>query len=112
MSILKPTNRWRADIGEDTDFTEEAITETERILDQFQQRLTEKDKTQESILLEVKHVILELNKLDNVHGTGKFPNLICTMERDELAEFIETCAKSAGLTVTPGVDITEAWREW
>jgi hypothetical protein len=97
MSILKPTIRWRKHIGE----AEEAIAETEIILDDFQQRLSKSDKTQAALLLEVKHVILALNTLTNV-----------SLEREELAEFIETGAQSAGLSIPKGVDITEKWREW
>jgi hypothetical protein len=108
MSILKPTIRWRKHIGE----AEEAIAETEIILDDFQQRLSKSDKTQAALLLEVKHVILALNTLTNVSNTSKYPDLICTLEREELAEFIETGAQSAGLSIPKGVDITEKWREW
>jgi hypothetical protein len=66
MSISKPTDRWRELIGEDDAFTEEAVSETERILDSFQQRLSGGGKIQEAILMEVKRVIVELNELDHV----------------------------------------------
>ncbi|UKS27290.1 hypothetical protein LOZ80_38655 [Paenibacillus sp. HWE-109] len=35
-----------------------------------------------------------------------------TMEREELAEFIDKVAQLAGLEVEEGQDITEEWREW
>lgn len=39
-------------------------------------------------------------------------NFIETMEREELAEFIEKAARLAGLEIEDGYDITEEWREW
>lgn len=35
-----------------------------------------------------------------------------TMEREELADFIDKSAKLAGLDIQEDEDITEEWREW
>jgi hypothetical protein len=104
----KPTLRWRTHIGDDSAFSEESITATDKILETFEERLKNTKHDQDAILAEVRDVILLLNDLNNV----KYPGLIWTLEREELADFIESCAKDAGLQVKDGTDITEDWRDW
>ncbi|MGF6355815.1 sugar-specific transcriptional regulator TrmB [Paenibacillus sp. 4624] len=80
----KPTKRWNHRMIEDGDerFTEERI------------RMSEK-------------VVVTFNEMNEAHDY-----FIETMEREELADFIDKAAKLAGLHIKEDEDITEEWREW
>lgn len=54
----------------------------------------------------VKKLVLALNKLNLKHDLR-----IETLEREELATFINDVVRATGLDAG-NVDLTEAWREW
>ncbi|WP_050180571.1 hypothetical protein [Domibacillus robiginosus] len=104
----KPTLEWKQRIDEDDDlFTDENINATNEVLDFYISSLKELGDmpTEKAILERVKEVVIRLNELND-----KYDYFIETMEREELAEFIEEGAKLAGLESEE--DITEEWREW
>ncbi|MCI2255549.1 hypothetical protein L2D08_14335 [Domibacillus sp. PGB-M46] len=104
----KPTLEWKQRMDEEDDiFTDENINVTNEVLDSYISSLKElgDTPTEEAILECVKEVVIRLNELND-----KYDYFIETMEREELAEFIEEGAKIAGLKSEE--DITEEWREW
>ncbi|WP_046173587.1 hypothetical protein [Domibacillus indicus] len=104
----KPTLEWRRRMEEGDDlFTDEAINAADVILDSYISRLKElEDRPAEAAIMEnVKEVVSRFNELNDQHDY-----FIETMEREELAEFIQEGAKIAGLKTKE--DITEEWREW
>jgi hypothetical protein len=107
----KPTSRWRSCVGNDLFFTYENIAEVDAALDAYLERLERlKGSTdQQAFELEIYDVIVALNQIGGCYG--RHPDLIATMERDELAEFIEESAKMAGYVVHTD-DITFDWRQW
>jgi hypothetical protein len=54
----------------------------------------------------VKAIVTSFNKLNRKHR-----NFIETMEREELAAFIDTLARATGYDAG-GQDITTEWRAW
>lgn len=104
----KPTLEWKQRMDEEDDiFTDENIDATDKVLDSYISSLKElgDTPTEEAILECVKEVVIQLNELND-----KYVYFIETMEREELAEFIEEGAKLVGLK--PEEDPTEEWREW
>ncbi|WP_141434344.1 hypothetical protein [Bacillus sp. 03113] len=91
----------------DNIFTSQNIESTNKVLDSYINNLKNlgvKPKKKD-IMKYVKDVVNKLNELND-----KYDYFIETMEREELAEFIEEAAHLAGLKIEG--DITEEWREW
>ena len=109
--MQKPTSRWRRDLGEDPYFTDENIKEVEAVLDQYVARLRQLEDTEDQLTfeLEIYEAVTALNRIGGLYG--RYPDLIETMERDELAEFIINRAKEAGYNEHVD-DITFDWRQW
>ena len=52
-------------------------------------------------------MVVAFNEMNEANGY-----FIETMEREELADFIDKAARLAGLDIQEDEDITEEWREW
>jgi len=108
-----PTNQWRDRMLEYDDeiFTEHRLELCNKALNNFISRLEEIDQNRsdrdKQIMNGVKEVVIVFNELNEENEY-----FIETMEREELAEFIEKIAQTAGLEIETGFDITEQWREW
>ncbi len=106
--LTKPTIEWTVRMAEgDNIFTSQNIESTNKVLDSYINNLKNlgvKPKKKD-IMKYVKDVVNKLNELND-----KYDYFIETMEREELAEFIEEAAHLAGLKIEG--DITEEWREW
>ncbi|WP_218973875.1 hypothetical protein [Paenibacillus sp. BGI2013] len=55
----------------------------------------------------VEEVVVSFNEMNEANGY-----FIETMEREELADFIDKAARLVGLDIHEDEDITEEWREW
>jgi GDP-D-mannose dehydratase len=107
----KPTKLWSkrmVEYGDDM-FTEERIQMSEQVLDYFINELITLQGTKDTgqIMKAVEKVVLTFNEMNEEHDY-----FIETMEREELADFIDKAARLAGLHIKEGEDITEEWREW
>lgn len=104
----KPTIQWvENDINYDF-YSVENINATNEVLDSLIDNLEKlgANPHEEEILKIVKEVVIKLNELNE-----QYDDYIETGEREDLWEFIDAAARTAGLN-TDGKDITEDWREW
>ena len=92
-------------------FTEERLELCDKTLISFVNKLEKVDPNtgdrDEEIMKCVEAVVIAFNELNDENDY-----FIETMEREELAEFIDKAARAAGLEVEDESDITEEWREW
>jgi hypothetical protein len=108
-NFLKEWKKALKEEGDSLGFTIEDVDKCASVLDEYIDKLQSYNgkATNEEIMECVKEVVLSLNELNKKTDE----NLIETMEREELYEFIQQAAKLAGLE-TDETDITEEWREW
>jgi len=106
FSSEKPTVRWQKQLQDGDDlFTEEGIQASNKLLDKYLESLNSASNKEE-IWKAIEEVVKGFDKLQLEHDY-----LIETMEREDLAQFIQDAAKAAGLTYDG--DVTEEWRmEW
>jgi hypothetical protein len=105
-----PTRSWRKRQKEgDDNFPEPAIKAVEIILNNYTSVLIEKTKRGKatSVYTSVKNVVMDLNKVDD-----KYESLIETLEREELADYINKLVRLSGLDIDQTIDLTEDWRQW
>ncbi|WP_339293208.1 hypothetical protein MKY48_13905 [Paenibacillus sp. FSL W8-0187] len=107
----KPTKLWNErmiEFGDDL-FTPERLDLCDKLIDNYLNKLIsiQESDDQEKIMKLVEEIVIAFNELNE-----KNDYFIETMEREELAEFIEKAAILAGLKVEEDQDITEEWREW
>ena len=113
MIARLPTVRWREEMREGDDlFTEEGISAVEAVLRNYAVRLGRlaPNARKEDILAAMKTAVIEVNKIGGIEG--RFDNFIETSEREELCEYLESLARTAGLELPPGEDPTFEWRDW
>lgn len=106
----KPTDNWTKRMIEgDSMFNQNCINESEGLLDSFIDDLIEATKSKNAITVfsKVKKIVIGFNKLNKKHDS-----FIETMEREELADYIERATQLTGFVIAEGVDITEDNREW
>ena len=102
----RPTIDWKEQLEDGSDFfTEEAIADSDKLLDNYLAALkAAKDELEMWKAIEV--VVKGFDELNIKHDY-----FIETMEREDLAEFIQNTAEEAGLKYEG--DVTEEWRtEW
>lgn len=102
----RPTIDWKEQLAGGSDFfTAEAIAESDKLLDNYLAAL--KAATNEAeIWKAIETVVKGFDELNMEHDY-----FIETMEREDLAEFIQNSAEAAGLKYDG--DVTEEWRmEW
>jgi hypothetical protein len=105
-----PTKAWRKRQKEgDDNFTEPAIKAVELILNNYTSLLIEKVKQGKAtqVYTSVKKVVMDLNKVND-----KYESLIETLERDELADYLNKLVRLSGLDIDQTIDLTEDWRQW
>ena len=107
----KPTKLWNQrmiEYGDDL-FTPARIDLCDKVIDNYITQLisVQESHGQEKIMKLVEVIVIAFNKLNEANDY-----FIETMEREELAEFIDKAARVAGLEIEEGQDITEEWREW
>ncbi|RKP55569.1 hypothetical protein D7Z26_10325 [Cohnella endophytica] len=107
----KPTKLWNQrmiDYGDDL-FNEERLFMCDKVLDDYLNNLLllQPTKNQVKIMKAVEGIVIAINELNDENDY-----FIETMEREELAEFIDKAARLTGLEIEDGQDITEEWREW
>lgn len=106
----KPTNNWMTRMNEgDLAFNKISIDEAAALIDTFIDDLIEATKSKNALTVfsKVKKVVVGFNKLNKKHN-----GFIETMEREELAVYIEQATQLTGFVINEGVDITEDTREW
>lgn len=107
----KPTKLWHDRMVEYEDdlFTPERLQQCDELMEKFLSDLiqTQAAPKQEKIMKCVEKIVISFNHLNEENDY-----FIETMEREELAEFINKAARLAGLEIEEGEDITEEWREW
>ncbi len=106
LKFKKPTISWQKMINEGQDFyTPGDILESDKLLDKYLDNLSAAKNSSE-IWKAVVEVVTGFNNL-NIRNN----DFIQTVEREELAEFIQVAAEVYGLKYDG--DITEQWRmEW
>lgn len=106
IEIPKPTINWGEQLDEGSEFfTDESIKESDKILDRYVAALN-LAKDQSEIWKAIEQVVTAFDQL-NV----EYDYFIETMEREDLAEYIQKAAEAAGLFYDG--DVTEEWRmEW
>lgn len=94
--------------GDDA-FTEERLQMSEQALDHYLNQLiaVQETKDPEQIMKAVEEIVVTFNGMNEANDY-----FIETMEREELADFIDKAARLAGLHIKEDEDITEEWREW
>ncbi|TDL67657.1 hypothetical protein [Paenibacillus] len=106
----KPTKLWNERMVKHGDeiFTEERLLMSDQALDTYLHQLIALQETQDSerMMKAVEEVVLRFNEMNEVNGY-----FIETVEREELADFLDKVARLAGLDIQDE-DITEEWREW
>ena len=105
-----PTAKWRERMkGGDDAFTKAGIDEVAGMLEAYVATLAEltAKKSATPIHNSVKKLVIALNKLNTRREA-----MIETMEREELAAFINALVRATGLEAAPDVDLTEPWRDW
>lgn len=102
----RPTLDWKEQLNEGSEFfTEEAITESDKLIDEYLIAL-QGAKDENTIWVAIEIVVKGFDKL-NIDQDY----FIETMEREDLAEYIQKAAEAAGLFYDG--DVTEEWRqEW
>jgi hypothetical protein len=102
----RPTIDWKKQLKEGSDFfTKQAITDSDKLLDDYLSAL-KKSKNEIEIWEAVENIVKGFDELNIKHDY-----FIETMEREDLAEFIQNSAEAAGLKYEG--DVTEEWRtEW
>jgi hypothetical protein len=104
MNIVRPTINWRKQLIDGNDFfTEKAVRDSDKLLDDYSAAL-QSAKTESAIWDAIKQVVQAFDTLNIEHDY-----FIETVEREELAEYIQRAAEAAGL-IYDG-DVTEEWRE-
>ncbi|WP_091015149.1 hypothetical protein [Paenibacillus amylolyticus] len=107
----KPTKLWNERMVKHGDklFTEERLLMSDQVLDTYLHQLTALQETKDSerMMKAVEEVVVRFNEMNEANGY-----FIETMEREELANFIDKAARLAGLDIEEDEDITEEWREW
>lgn len=106
IKIPRPTIYWRSQLKEGSDFyTEEAIKASDNLLDTYLTSL-QAAKNETDIWKAIEVVVSAFDDLNLTHS-----NFIETMEREDLAEYVQKAAEAAGLFYDG--DVTEEWRmEW
>lgn len=106
INTSRPTIYWREQLNEGSEFfTEEVIHESDKLIDAYLERLN-LAKDSSGIWEAIKDVVEAFDKLNVEHDY-----FIETMEREDLAEYIQKAAEAAGLFYDG--DVTEEWRmEW
>ena len=104
IEIPKPTIYWREQLNEGSEFfTDEAIKGSDKLIDTYLNAL--KNAEDESAIWKaIENVVKAFDEL-NV----EYDYFIETMEREDLAEYIQKAAEAAGLFYDG--DVTEEWRE-
>lgn len=102
----KPTIYWRKQLDEGSEFfTDIAISESEKLLNRYIAALG-LAKCDSDIWKAIEQVVTAFDQLNVAHDY-----FIETMEREDLAEYIQKAAEAAGLYYEG--DVTEEWRmEW
>ena len=102
----KPTIYWREQFDEGSEFfTDVAIRESDKILDRYIAALNLANSDTD-IWKAIEKVVTAFDQLNVAHDY-----FIETMEREDLAEYIQKAAEAAGLFYEG--DVTEEWRmEW
>ncbi|MDT9722821.1 hypothetical protein QVE09_28400 [Paenibacillus sp. ClWae2A] len=107
----KPTKLWNERMVKHGDelFTEERLLMSDQALDTYLHQLIALQETKDSerMMKAVEEVVVRFNEMNEANGY-----FIETMEREELADFIDKAARLAGLDIQEDEDITEEWREW
>lgn len=106
INTPRPTIYWKEQLNEGSQFfTEEAIEESNKLLDTYLEAL-KLAKDDFVIWKAIENVVTAFDQLNVEHEY-----FIETMEREDLAEYIQKAAEAAGL-IYEG-DVTEEWRmEW
>ena|ERR1700742_823392 len=104
ITTPRPTIYWREQLDEGSDFfTDEAIRKSDQLLDTYLQSLNIA-KDESAIWKAIEDVVKAFDELNIEHDY-----FIETMEREDLAEYIQKAAEAAGLFYDG--DVTEEWRE-
>ena len=109
FSAKLPTAAWRKRLEEgDQGFTEQNIAAVESILLDYIEMLCQYTKAKKAVPIfnSVKKVVSKLNKANDKY------ELIETLEREELCDFIAAIVTATGFKIKDEIDLTEAWREW
>lgn len=106
--VIVPMKEYKQECGRDCEYSVFDIWACRRALTGFLKRLNRlKDKSDESILSEVKRVVLQLNSLN---ARTEY-SLIETDARESIWQIIQDLAVESGFSEPDG-DVTEEWREW
>ncbi|QEC75646.1 hypothetical protein [Mucilaginibacter ginsenosidivorax] len=104
IKTQRPTVGWKAQLDDGSDFfTEEAIAASDVLLDNYLAAL-QAATNERTIWKAIETVVKGFDELNIKHDY-----FIETMEREDLAEFIQKAAEAAGLFYDG--DVTEEWRE-
>jgi len=104
IQISRPTINWKEQLDDGSAFfTEEIIIESDKLIDNYLDAL-QKATNEHAIWKAIEAVVKAFDKL-NID----LDYFIDTMEREDLAEYIQKAAEAAGLFYDG--DVTEEWRE-
>ena len=104
-----PTSKWKERMLQgDEIFTEDGIAKFEQLLEDFVNQLIKMihKKNATTIYNSVKKVVNKINAANHNY------EIIDTLEREELCEFINQVVRKAGLDIDSKIDLTEDWRDW
>jgi len=106
IDVSRPTIYWTEQLNDGSEFfTKEGILESDKLLDAYLEALT-LAKEESEVWRAIEKVVKAFDQLNVEHNY-----FIETMEREDLAEYIQKAAEAAGLFYDG--DVTEKWRdEW
>ena len=105
-----PTRKWIRRMREgDREFTAEALGTSSELLSSFIDDVAKatRKRNATSIYSALKKVVTGFNRLSKKHG-----DFIGTLERDELAGYLQDAVALSGFVIEPGVDLTADYRTW
>ena len=93
----------------DHEFTAEALEQSSELLSSFIDDVAKatRKKNATSIYSALKKAVTSFNRLTKKHG-----GFIGTLERDELAGYLQDAVALSGFVIEAGVDLTEDYRTW
>jgi hypothetical protein len=104
-----PTIEWeKRRLEGDEIFTHKSIEIIEKLLIEYINKIIDltNKKNATTIFNSVKKITLNINKINDRL------NIIDTLEREEICDFINQIVRETGLEIDSEIDLTEDWREW
>ena len=105
-----PSAHWsNRKTSNEIDYSQGFLEESEIVLKSFIENilLATSKKNASSVYSAMKKCVKSFNKINT-----KFENELCSLEREEIIEFIELAIRNTGFIIEQNIDLTEEYRNW